>query len=127
MKDPNIRELCPGEVNDFLLGLVQKELHNIPPNTFCRRRDLCEAILACNHVEGSRTRIKEEMQSILKTWSARQSEINKLEALGFNITKGKTHYKIRFNNSVYFSALPTSPSDHRGGSNSATHAVNAFF
>ena len=127
MNLPVIPELCNGEVNDFVLSLVQKELNNIPPDVHNRRRDLCESILACNHVEGNRTRIKEEMQSILRTWSARQSEINKLESLGFNITKGRTHYKIRFNNSVYFSALPTSPSDCRGGSNTATHAVNAFF
>lgn len=127
MNLPTIRELCKGEINDFILELVQKDLNNIPPNVHNRRRELCEAILSCNRIVGDRARIKETMASILKTWSARKDEINKLEGMGFKITKGKTHFKMRFNESAYFSALPTSPGDHRTGSNTATHAVSAFF
>jgi len=127
MKLPNIPELCQGEINDFLLGLVQKELSNIPPNVFCRRRDLCEAILSCNQVVGTRARIKDTMSSVLKTWTARQDEINRLEGMGFRVTKGKTHFKMRFRDSAYFSSLPTSPGDRRTGSNTATHAISAFF
>jgi len=127
MNLPVIPELCNGEVNDFVLSLVQKELNNIPPNTFCRRRDLCEAILGCNKVVGNRDHVKDTMISVLRTWSAKQSEINTLESMGFRITQGRTHYKMRFNNSVYFSSLPTTPGDRRTGNNTAQHAISAFF
>lgn len=127
MNLPAITELCHGEIQDFVLDLVQKELRNIPPNVYNRRREICESILKCNHIEGNSAKVRDTMVSVLKTWSARQSEINELEALGFHITQGRTHYKMRFNNSIYFSSLPTTPGDRRTGSNTATHAVSAFF
>lgn len=127
MKVPNITELCPGEISDFLLELVRKEYQRIPPDVHCRRKELCQAILACNSEIGNRSHLKEALSNSLKTWSARADQISDIEKLGFSVTKGRTHYKIRANNSQYFIALGTTPSDRKSGANSVTNAVNTFF
>ena len=105
MNMPNITELCPGEVNDFLLELVRREYNRIPPDVFCRRKELCQAILACNSEIGNRAHLKEVLTSSLKTWTARSDQVRTIEKLGFSVTKGRTHYKVRANNSQYFIAL----------------------
>lgn len=127
MTMPGIRELCPGEINDFLVDLVRKELRNIPPDFHCRRKELCEAFLACNHEVGNRLRMKEGLKSILQQWKQRQDQIAGLERLGFRMTKGKTHWKIRLPESDYFAAVAATPGDRRSGVNSATNAVSVFF
>ena len=127
MKLPTITELCPGEMNDFVLELVRKEYNRIPPDMLCRRKELCSAFLACNSEVGNRAKMKDGLTSNLKTWCARQDQIQAIERLGFAVTKGRTHYKVRANNSQYFIALAATPSDHRGGANCATNAINIFF
>jgi len=126
-RTPPITELCQGEMNDFILEIVQKELRNIPQDTHCRRRELCEAILACNSEVGNRSRMREGLTTILKSWDAKQDQINKLERLGFTVSKGKTHYKLRINNSAYFAVLGGTPGDRRSGNNSTMNALSAFF
>lgn len=127
MKLPTITELCPGEINDFMLELVRKEYNRIPPEMLCRRKELCSAFLACNTEVGNRAKIKESLTSNLKTWCARQDQIQAIERLGFAVTKGRTHYKIRANNSQYFIALAATPGDRKSGANCATNAINVFF
>ena len=127
MNLPTITELCPGEVNDFLLELVRKEYQRIPPDVFCRRKALCQAILACNSEIGNRAHLKEVLSNSLKTWTARSDQVRAIEKLGFAVTKGRTHYKIRANNSQYFIALAATPGDRKSGANCATNAINTFF
>ena len=67
MNLPNIQELCPGEVNDFLLELVRKEYNRIPPDVFCRRKELCQAILACNSEIGNRAHLKEVLSNLTES------------------------------------------------------------
>lgn len=127
MNFPQIKELCPGELEDFVLELVRKEYDRIPPDVFCRRKELCQAILSCNKEKGNRATMKEALTSNLKTWCARQDQINAIERLGFTVTKGRTHYKIRANGSNYFVALAATPGDRKGGANSITNAMSVFF
>jgi len=124
---PKITELCEGELNDFLVELVRRELRNIPPDFYCRRRELCEAFLSCNSEIGNRARMKDGLTSILRQWSSRKDQIAGLERLGFHLTKGKTHWKIRVQNSNYYAAISATPGDRRSGVNSATNSVSVFF
>lgn len=124
---PSIREICPGEMNDFLVELVRKELRNIPPDFRCRRKELCEAFLTCNCEVGNRLHMKEGMKSILQQWKQRQDQVAGLERLGFQMTKGKTHWKIRIPESNYFATLAATPGDHKSGWNAATNAISVFF
>jgi hypothetical protein len=120
-------ELCPGEINDFILELVQNCLNNIPPDVHNRRRDLCEEILKHNKPVGERAKAKEVVTSTLKDWSARKDQIKRLENAGFSVVKGRTHFKMRFNNSAYQLTLSASPSDHRAGHRTVSDALLAFF
>lgn len=127
LKQPEIRELCQGEIRDFILELVEKELRNIPADLHCRRRELCETILAYNRPVGNRTAVKQKVLGILKQWDAKKEHISSLESFGFNIVKGKTHYKMRWNNSTYCTSLSSSASDRRANLNSIQDATRTFF
>ena len=127
MRDPVIQELCNGEVNDFVIGLVQQELQNIPPEMHCRRRELCEAILACNTEVGERRKMRDGMTTILRSWNASPGQVRKLERLGFRVTTGRTHMKMRWGDSAYYATLGATPSDRHAGTNAARNAVAAFF
>ena len=127
LKKPAIDEICQDEMKDFLLELVASELRNIPADVRNRRKELCEAILACNRETGKRAALCGNVCDIVKNWKAQGEQITKLEALGFTVIKGKKHYKLRWHNSGYFSALSASPSDCRSGANSAADAVSLFF
>ena len=127
LEKPEIPEFCDGEIRDFLLELVQRELKNIPAGVECRCRDLCEAILAANSKSGHRAKIRDAAGEILKTWKAQESQIAALTKLGFTIAQGKKHYKLRWNQSPYFITLTATPSDVRGGANSASDLNKRFF
>ena len=124
-----IQEYCQGEVHDFLLSLVRKELRNIPPDFRCRRKDLCQAILDRNKEIGNRSTMQDGMNNILQKWESRRDQFSALEKLGFVITKGKTHCKIRVNGfeSGHFLSLSLSPSDRREGRNASRDANLVFF
>ena len=127
MTTPKIPELCAGEINDFVLGLVESARQNIPPDVHCRRREICDAILACNSEVGERSKMKDGMTTILKSWNASPGQVRKLERLGFRITTGKTHWKMRWGDSAYYATLGATPSDRHAGTNAARNAVAAFF
>ena len=127
MNYPNLPELCQGEFNDFLLELIRKELRNIPADAHCRRKELCEAFLACNTDCGQRSQLRERLALQLKTWCARKDQIQAIERLGFRVIKGKTHYKVRADNSNYCLTLAATPGDKRTGLNAVQSASQMFF
>ena len=127
MTKPEIPEMRRNEIRDFLIELVQRELRNIPDGTQSRRKELCEAILSVNAESGERARLREEVGSLVKAWKAQEEQITGLERLGFTITKGKKHYKMRWRDSGYFKTLSASPSDFRSGANGLAEMLAKFF
>ncbi len=127
LKKPAIDEICRDEIRDFLLELVRRESDNLPADARCRRKDLCEAILACNRETGERAKLRREVCDAVKNWKAQAEGIAALERLGFTVIKGKKHYKLRWHDSGYFTALSASPSDLRSGANSVADTVFLFF
>ena len=127
MTKPEIPEMCRNEIRDFVLELIQRELRNIPDGMQSRRKELCEAILAVNAESGERARLREEAGNLVKAWKAQEEQIVGLEGLGFSITKGKKHYKMRWRDSGYFKTLSASPSDFRTGANGFAEMLAKFF
>lgn len=127
IRKPHVEELCIDEMKDFILELISRELSTLPPDFNCRRRELCEAILNCNKPTGVRTTTKEIVNSIVKDWKGRPDQISTLNSYGFKITKGKTHYKMRWHDSEYFKTLPSTPSDRRTGANATSEVNKTFF
>ena len=124
---PDIPEMCRNEIRDFVLELVQRELRNIPEGTQSRRKELCEALLAVNRESGERAKLREETGILVKEWKAQTEQIARLERLGFSVTKGKKHYKMRWQGSGYFKTLSASPSDVRTGANGLAEMLATFF
>ena len=127
LKKPVIDEMCCDEIRDFLLELVRREYDNLPADARCRRKDLCEAILACNKETGERAKLCRDVCDAVKNWKAQSEQINALERLGFTVIKGKKHYKLRWRDSGFFTALSASSSDLRSGANSVADTVSLFF
>ena len=127
MLKPEIPEMCRNEVRDFIIELVQRELRNIPEGTQSRRKELCEAILAVNAESGERAKLRDDAGSLVKAWKAQEEQITGLERLGFTVTKGKKHYKMRWRDSGYFKTLSASSSDFRTGANGLAEMIAKFF
>ena len=124
---PEIAEMCRNEVRDFIIELVQRELRNVPEGMQSRRKELCEAILAINAESGERAKLRDAAGNLVKAWKAQEEQISGLERLGFTVTKGKKHYKMRWRDSGYFKTLSASPSDFRSGANGLAEMLAKFF
>lgn len=124
---PETRELCNGEIHDFLLELVEKELRNLPPDELSRRKEICEALLRCNRKVGVRDAMRTDLASVMKCWNASHKQIDTLEGYGFRVIRNRTHFKVRWNESPYFKTLSCSPSDHRSGANAVSELNRKFF
>lgn len=127
MIKPEIIEMCRNEVRDFIIELVQRELRNSPEGTQSRRKELCEAILSVNAERGERAKLREDAGSLVKAWKAQEEQIDGLERLGFIVTKGKKHYKMRWRDSGTLKTLSASPSDFRTGANGLAEMLAKFF
>lgn len=119
--------MCRNEVRDFIIELVQRELRNVPEGMQSRRKELCEAILAINAESGERAKLRDAAGNLVKAWKAQEEQISGLERLGFTVTKGKKHYKMRWRDSGYFKTLSASPSDFRSGANGLAEMLAKFF
>ena len=90
-------------------------------------REICEALLSVNHEIGVRAALRNEACTVLKGWNAQESQIAALEKLGFGVTKGRKHYKLRRDNSAFFTSVSATPSDKRAGANLTAEFVKLFF
>ena len=124
---PEIPEMCRDEIRDFVLELIRHELQRLPEDQFSRRRELCTALLAANPECGERARIAREAVALIRDWRAQEIQISGLERLGFTVTKGRKHYKVRWRGSGYFKTLSTTPSDFRTGANGESQFLGTFF
>ena len=124
---PEIKEICIGEIQDFLLELVEKELRNLPPDELSRRKELCQAILGRNRKVGVRDAMRSDLATVMKSWSASDRQITTLENYGFRVIRNRTHFKVRWNESPYFETLSCSPSDYRTGANAISELNRKFF
>ena len=59
--------------------------------------------------------------------TSQESQIAALEKLGFGVTKGRKHYKLRRDNSAFFTSVSATPSDKRAGANLTAEFVKLFF
>ena len=125
LNKPKLEELCHDEFRDYVIELIQKDLSNIPPTMHCRRRDIAEALLACNKATGERQEIKQAVCNSVMNWSP--SAVDHLTKYGFYTTKGRTHYKLRWRDCAHVMSISTSPSDRRNGANAKADATRIFF
>lgn len=124
---PTIPEICEGELKDYILELIQKDLKNIPDNMFSRRKDIATALLACNKAVGKREKLKEELCKIVQKISFSDVQEHRLSQIGFRIIKGKGHYKLCWGESPYRVVFSATPSDWRFSLKTKTDINKTFF
>ena len=119
----NIKDLYQGEIQDIVLEQIEKSIKDAVIGS--RRRHVLQSILDNNPINGRRKQIAAEVKRIFKDYKtptpALKSELNKI---GFTISEAGKHHKLHYaDNNEYFSTLPSTGSDNRGGRNCAAEAI----
>jgi len=122
------RDLCPGEVKDMLLSVLDDALRtSIRPRS--RRADIVRDIIMSNDYQGLAAAKAEQVKTLLKNYSGMDPRLRQqLGQLGFEITEQGKHYKLRYHGDErYQLTFAKTPSDVRGGLNSALEAIKVAF
>lgn len=119
-------ELFPGEIKEFILEILDKELQNsIKPKT--RRADVIGDIIRSNGgVTGLPTEKADQVKKLLFGYKAMTSPVRSaLKELGFEIIEGGSHYKlVYYGDGRYWTTIDTTPGDGvRGGRNAALEII----
>lgn len=113
-------EFFPGEIKEFILQAVEKELKNTKAGS--RRADALGDVIRSN---GGVTRLSEKKKKDVKDSLFGYSGMTKplrsfLKSIGFKITEDGSHYKlIYYGDGRYWTTVDKTPSDVRGGRNAA--------
>jgi len=117
-------EFAPNEIKDFILGLIKQEYRRYQDNAYiCRHREICEAILNNNSVDGTMSQIREEVLETIRTTPPQKINLSKY---GFTIEHNK-HFKLKWHNKPYGVIIPMTASDHRWIRNLLADVDKKFF
>lgn len=120
-------DFYPGEIKDFVLSAVKKELQATEENT--RRYDVLKDVLENNGYQAEGEKKANEAKRILKGYSGMTPKLKKeLESLGFVFDKSD-HQKVKYyGDDRYIVVYASTPSDkgHSGMNNARTTIKKAF-
>jgi len=117
-------ESFPGELREMLLSALSDARDAARQSTRERRAAVLDAVLSANHPTGELERRRAELKQIMKD-SGYYTDPHALEALGFKLVSGRTHWKLEY--AGVRMPLAKTPSDYRAGINSATDMANRCF
>ena len=111
------KDLFPGEVKDFILSAVEKELSASVPET--RRAHVLKDILASNSYGHLLETKKGKLKAICEEYDGDlTSALPELEKEGYYLKSTNTHPKVEYyGDSRYVSVVSATASDHRSGLN----------
>lgn len=123
----NEEDLYEGEIKDFVLSLIEREIKNIPEKT--RKRDVFQSLIESNEYTGTGESIVKQIKTAFKDYSSLAGSTKQiLESLGFEVVVTKEHYKIYFKGDKrYLVILSKTSGDHREGRNFASAITTAMF
>ena len=113
-------EFFPGEIKEFILQALDKELKNTKSGT--RRADALGDVIRSNGgVTGLSDKKKQEVKDRLFGYNGMSKPLRSyLQSIGFKITEEGKHYKLTYyGDGRYRTTLDKTPSDIRGGKNAA--------
>lgn len=103
----------PGEQLDMVLSILSQAREKCSPDS--RPYDILTSLLEQNQPVGQGQLILEELTKIFKNGDpVKESDISKLQSLGFRYITSKKHPKLRFHEKYQF-ILAGTPSDNRHG------------
>lgn len=119
------------EIRDIVLKVLQKEFDSIgndPKVQRSRKYTVLKDILDHNEPDASHVDFVNVLKSAFKDGSLTKEGISALQAAGFNVTKGKEHYHVTFNNDDrYIGIFAVTPSDVRASKNGVSEFSNLLF
>ena len=119
-------EFFPGEIKEFVLEAVDKELQKTKAGT--RRADTLGDVIRKNGgVTGLPEEKIQEVKNRLFTYTGMTAPLRSfLKDLGFKITEEGKHYKLTYyGDGRYWTTLDKTPSDKiRGGKNAASYIID---
>lgn len=120
-------DFYPGEIKDFVLSAIKKEIANTEEKT--RRYDVLKDVLDANAYQAEGERRADEVKRILKGYGGMNPKLKKeLENLGF-IFDESDHQKLKYyGDDRYIVVYASTPSDRgRGGKNNASNTIKKAF
>ena len=121
-------EFFSGEIKEFILEAVWKELKNTKAQT--RKADVLNDILRSNGgYQNLASQRGEKLKNGLRGYSSLSGPQKRvLEELGFTLSKEGGHYKaIYYGDGRYRATLAATPSDKRAGMNAASEIICDMF
>ena len=119
-------EFFPGEIKEFVLEALEKELQETKPGT--RRADTLGDVIRSNGgASGLPEKKMQEVKDHIFTYTGMTAPLRSfLKSLGFKITEEGKHYKLTYyGDGRYWTTLDKTPSDKfRGGKNAASHIID---
>ena len=117
----------PGEIKDFVLSAVNKELTSTEPRT--RRYDVLKDILSANDYQAESERRAEEAKRLLSSYHGMTPRLRKgLEDIGYVFDKSD-HQKVKYYGDDRYTVIYASTPSYRGrgGKNNASITVKKAF
>lgn len=111
------------EIKEMILEELEKRANNLSSGT--RRSDVLNDVLEANPVQGRSDQRRSNLRNALTDYSKMlPSKKRQLQDLGFEIDEDGKHYSLSYyGDSRYFTTLPKSGSDWRGGRNSVSEII----
>jgi len=121
-------EFYAGEVKDVVLELIEKAGKNYGDDQKKRRSyHILQDIINNNSTSTYRKEMIQEIREIIERGNVSERTLSELRQMGF-VVKGNDHQKASFHGDKrYMITLASTPSEWRGGSNTAHDAIDLMF
>lgn len=115
-------DLYPGEQLDFILSVLEQVQHKCAPES--RPYDIISSLLSHNEPVGKGKEILDQVSTIFKRGGdLTDTDISKLQKLGFRYISSKKHPKLEFCGKYKF-AISGTPSEQHHGSRNKLAEIN---
>lgn len=122
------KDFYPEEVKDVVLEILDRAGQGVGESEKKRRSyHILQDIKACNIISQHRKEIKQSVREVIERGNINAKTKSDLQRIGFE-TKGNDHQKAYFHgDGRYMVTLASTPSERRGGDNTAHDAIDLMF
>lgn len=122
------KDFYPEEIRDVVLELLDKVGQGVGESEKKRRSyHVLQDIKNCNNISEYRKEIIQDIKEVIERGNINERTISDLQKMGFEV-KGNDHQKAYFNgDGRYMITLASTPSEHRGGTNTSHDAIDLMF
>lgn len=121
-------DLYPEEIRDVVLELLDKAGQGAGESEKKRRSfHVLQNIKTCNKISGYRREMIQSVREVIERGNVNERTISDLQRIGF-VIKGNDHQKAYYHgDGRYMVTLASTPSERRGGTNTAHDAIDLLF